>query len=87
MLRYRSFLAWSRRYGTDPVPKDCVLLAALLERLAVSRMIVGHTVQEHGISAACDEHVWRIDVGMSAFYGGTVQVLEIRGDEVSVLKE
>lgn len=78
---------WSRRYGDDPLPEDCDLLESLLEQLAVSRMIVGHTVQEHGISAACDEHVWRIDVGMAAFYGGSVQALEIHGDEVRVLKE
>ena len=78
---------WSRRYAGDPHPEDCALLEGLLARLAVTRMVVGHTVQEHGISAACDERVWRIDVGMAAFYGGTVQVLEIRGGEVHVLKE
>ena len=49
-------------------------------------MVVGHTVQKNGINAACDGRVWRIDVGMAAFYGGTVQVLEIRGDEIDVLE-
>jgi hypothetical protein len=29
--------------------------------------------------------VWRIDVGLSRAYGGPIQVLEIRGDAVSVL--
>ncbi len=77
---------WSRRYGGEPLPEDCALLEALLARLAVSRMVVGHTVQKNGINAACDGRVWRIDVGLAAFYGGTVQVLEIRGDEIDVLE-
>jgi hypothetical protein len=30
--------------------------------------------------------VWRIDVGMSHFYGGPTQALAIDGDEVEVLR-
>ena len=76
---------WSRHYSQDPDGDDCELLATTLEQLGAARMIVGHTVQSGGISSACNERVWRIDTGMSAFYGGKVQVLEIRGGEVSVL--
>jgi hypothetical protein len=31
--------------------------------------------------------VWRIDVGMSRFYGGPVQALALDGDRVTVMKE
>ncbi len=44
-------------------------------------MIVAHTVQE-SITARCDEKVWAIDVGMSRYYGGDLQVLEIIDDEI-----
>ena len=43
-------------------------------------MIVAHSVQE-SITARCEEQVWAVDVGMSRFYGGNVQVLEIVDDE------
>jgi hypothetical protein len=48
-----------------------------MEKLGVKRMVVGHTVQDQGINAACDGTVWRIDVGLSKAYGGPIQVLEI----------
>ena len=57
------------------------------ERANVRRLVIGHTVQEQGINSACDGRVWRIDVGMSKYYDGQVQVLELRGDVVKVLKE
>ena len=34
------------------------------------------------ITARCDGRVWAVDVGMSRYYGGEVQVLEIVNDEV-----
>jgi len=40
-------------------------------------MVVGHSVQPQGINAACDGKVWRIDVGLSAHYGGPLQVLQL----------
>lgn len=74
---------WSRDYSTPP--ERCDLLARALERLGAARMVVGHTPQRAGITAACDQRVWRIDVGMAAHYGGPTQVLEIRGADVGVL--
>lgn len=74
---------WTRRYSTDP--GDCPQLAEVLRQLGAKRMIVGHTPQQGGISAACDGKVWRIDTGMSRFYGGDVQVLQLTGDTVQVL--
>jgi hypothetical protein len=75
---------WSRHYSDDPSSRDCRLLADSLEILGVSRMVVGHTVQSN-ISSACDDRVWRVDVGMSAHYGGVVELLELSDDEVYVL--
>ena len=40
-------------------------------------MVVGHTVQEKGITSACDGKLWRIDVGLAKGYGGPIEVLEV----------
>jgi hypothetical protein len=48
-------------------------------------MIVGHTVHRQGITSYCDDRIWAIDVGLAAYYGGPMEVLEIRGDQVRVL--
>jgi hypothetical protein len=80
---------WIRDYG-EPTPDSaaCASLAAALSMLDASRMVIGHTVQEKGISAACDGKVWRIDVGLSAYYGDrAAQVLEISGERVRPLTE
>jgi hypothetical protein len=41
---------------------------------------VAHTVLR-GITARCDERIWAIDVGISRYYGGDLQVLEIVNDQ------
>jgi len=48
-------------------------------------MIVGHTTNPDGITSACDDRVWRIDVGLAAAYGGPIQVLELRPHGALVL--
>jgi hypothetical protein len=55
--------------------------------LGAKRMVMGHTVQRNGVNAACEGKAWRIDVGLSKFYGGPIQALAIEGDAVKVLKE
>jgi len=77
---------WSRHYSHEPDEGDCSMLSGVLERLGARRMVVGHTVQDGGISPACEERVWRIDAGLSAYYGGKIEVLEIRDEAVSVLR-
>lgn len=77
---------WSRHYSRDTDGDDCRLLAEALGRLGASRMVVGHTVQKERITSACDGRVWRVDVGLSRYYGGTPAALEIAGDEVRVLR-
>ena len=52
-----------------------------------ARMVMGHTPQKPDISPTCNDKAWRIDVGMSKFYGGPIEVLELRGDAAKVLKE
>lgn len=78
---------WDRTFSDDEVPPDeaaCSTLRFVLERLSASRMVVAHTVQD-SINSACDGAVWRVDVGLAEYYGGPVEVLEIRGDQVTVL--
>lgn len=79
---------WSRLYSADVDDAACDTLTDVLNRLSAKRMIVGHTIQEHGIASFCGGKVWCIDVGMSeACGGGTPQVLEIRGDTIRVRRE
>jgi hypothetical protein len=80
-------IVWTRLYSAAPGPAECRMLDEVLRAYGAKRMIVGHTVQRGGIAAACDGKVWRVDCGMSRFYGGPVQVLQIRGDETVVLKD
>jgi hypothetical protein len=77
---------WSRDYSDNPDADDCATLGQALEIIGVQRMVVGHTVHTEGIGSACEERVWMVDVGMAAHYGGPVEVLEIRGEQVSVLR-
>lgn len=53
-------------------------------------MVMGHTIQEAGVNAACGGAAVRVDVGLSAGCGdGRVQVLEILDDgaAIRVLRE
>lgn len=76
---------WSRHYSLDVDADDCLLLAEALTLLHAKRMVVGHTVQNQGINAGCNNQVWRIDVGMAAAYEGSPAVLEIKGAQIKVL--
>lgn len=78
---------WTRVYGNPELDETaCSVLARALDRAKARRMVVGHTVQQGGVSAACDERVYRIDVGLSAYYGGrSIQALEILPSGTRVL--
>ena len=76
---------WSRHYSNAPDASDCALLSETLSALDISRIVVAHTVQEQGITSACQGQAWRVDVGLASYYGGPTQVLLIEGDQVSVL--
>jgi hypothetical protein len=77
---------WTREYSEHlPSAEQCDTLAQTLRLLHVKRLVVGHTVQKHGINNACGGKVWRIDVGLSKYYGGAPTVLEIIGDRTRVI--
>jgi hypothetical protein len=76
---------WTRQYSAAAGEDDCRVLHEALALIPAKRMVVGHTVQRGGISPACGEQVWRIDVGLSRVYGGKPEVLEITGDRVKPL--
>ncbi len=78
---------WTRLYSSDPDSEACGILEEALTALGAKRIVMGHTRQESGIASACGARAWRIDVGMAAYYGGSVEVLEIVGDSVRVLKD
>lgn len=80
-------IVWTRLYGAAPGRAECAMLDQVLTAYGAKRMVIGHTVQRGGIAAACDGKVWRIDCGLSRYYGGPVQVLQIRGDETVVLSD
>ncbi|MDB4997155.1 MAG: serine-threonine protein phosphatase, partial [Myxococcaceae bacterium] len=77
---------WTRMYSTAPGREECATLDEALAAVGATRMVMGHTPQRNGISPACDNHAWRIDTGMSKFYQGKLEVLEIRGSTVTVRK-
>ncbi|WP_437962846.1 metallophosphoesterase (plasmid) [Sorangium sp. So ce119] len=80
---------WARLYSSDPPPtpgsSPCAALDKTLAAMSAKRMVVGHTVQRNGITSACGDKVWRIDVGMASHYGGKPAALEIAGDTVRIL--
>jgi hypothetical protein len=76
---------WTRRYAL-PDGVDCAAAKAVLAGLELRRMVVAHTVQEHGIGAVCDGAVWRIDVGLARHYGGPIEVFELQGDDARVVR-
>ena len=75
---------WTRLYSNEPNSAACEQLDGVLHVLGAVRMVVGHTPQPRGISAACGDKVWRIDTGMSHSFGGALQVLEIEAGRVHV---
>jgi hypothetical protein len=74
---------WTREYGMPEVA--CQQVDIALAMVGAKRMVVGHTVQQNGVNAACDGKLWRIDVGLAKLYGGPIEVLEL-GDSPRVVK-
>jgi len=70
---------WSRHFAAAPDEVACALLKESLSILGARRMVVAHTVRPE-IRSRCDEQVWMIDVGISRYYGGELQALEIVND-------
>ena len=63
---------------SEVVPLSSGEAAKALDALGLRRMVVGHTPQiTAGINACCGGRVYRIDTGLSSFYGGMKQCLEV----------
>ena len=77
---------WNRLYSDAPNRAACDTLSMVLAGLDVQRIVVGHTIQDAGITSYCGGRVWCIDVGMAEHYGGSPEVLEIQGDVVRGLR-
>lgn len=79
-------LVWTRAYGGPETPEVCQIVRRVLDELKVQRIVVGHTVQKEGVTSICDGSVWRIDVGLSAYYGdGPISILEVKAGQVGAL--
>jgi hypothetical protein len=77
---------WTRFYGGDMEAASCDVLGRVLKETGAKRLVVGHTVQKDGINGACQDRLFRIDVGLSAYYGDhPAQVLEITSSGTRVL--
>jgi hypothetical protein len=77
---------WTRQFSSNVDPEDCAELEESLAVLRAKRMVVAHTVHP-SITPRCDGKVWAIDVGMSRYYRGSMEVLEIVNDEkLSVIR-
>jgi hypothetical protein len=72
---------WTRQFSSSVDATDCAVLDQSLAILGAKRMIVAHTVQPT-ITGYCGDKVWAVDVGMSRYYAGPIEVLEIIDDEV-----
>jgi Calcineurin-like phosphoesterase len=78
---------WSRHFAALPEPVVCTLADESLGILKANRMVVAHTVQKV-ITSRCDGRIWAVDVGISRYYGGDLQVLEILdGKDFRVIRE
>jgi hypothetical protein len=86
IFEQRDSPVWARTYSHEPAPEAAAIAAEVLAALGAERMVVGHTVQEGGITSACDGLVWCIDVGLAAHYGGPVEVLLIEDGVARVLR-
>lgn len=78
---------WTRVYSSEEGEPDCADLSDVLRKLGARRMVVGHTPQHRGANSACGGAVWRVDVGLARYFKGPIEAIEIRGDQVNVLKE
>jgi hypothetical protein len=77
---------WTRLFSRNVDDAACAVLDETLTLLNARRMIVAHTVHRDGITSYCDDRIWVIDAGQAAYYGGPIEVLEIRGDVVTPLR-
>jgi hypothetical protein len=79
---------WFRGLSESPTEETDAQVTALLSRLGVTRMVVGHTPRLPGrIEPRFDNRIFPIDTGMLStfFKGGRASALEIAGDRVTAI--
>jgi len=82
-------LTWFREYSQG---NQCDKLAKTLDNLGADRMIVGHTVQDNGITSYCQKlkkSLWAIDVGLSRAFSTKLrcEYLVINNDNDVYIKQ
>ncbi|MEE1673750.1 metallophosphoesterase [Agarivorans aestuarii] len=77
---------WNRDYGGTMSSSACNQLEETLAELGAKRMVVAHTVQRT-VNQACNGKVWRVDVGLSSYYGGKLQAIKITNDSLIQIVE
>lgn len=79
---------WTRLYGGPQLAGEaCTTLQRALAALSAERLVIGHTVQERGVSSACSERVTRIDVGLSSYHGEhPIEVIRFDGQKIDILR-
>jgi hypothetical protein len=66
-LKIINDITWDRTYGARNISSnDCERLARVLNG---GTLIIGHTIQKGGINSKCNNHVFRVDVGLSDSFG------------------
>jgi len=61
---------WHRGLVQGRQSQACPLMKQTLEAVGAVQMVVGHTVQDHGIKTRCSGMLHMIDVGISRAYNG-----------------
>eukprot|EP00238_Polyblepharides_amylifera_P010472 CAMPEP_0196575104 /NCGR_PEP_ID=MMETSP1081-20130531/4663_1 /TAXON_ID=36882 /ORGANISM="Pyramimonas amylifera, Strain CCMP720" /LENGTH=447 /DNA_ID=CAMNT_0041893305 /DNA_START=25 /DNA_END=1368 /DNA_ORIENTATION=+ len=94
----KSSVVWNRMFSNERIlPADWETMYAITQQVLdglseecgveVKRLVMGHTVQRSGINSELDGLVWRVDIGVSnGVLGASPEVLEIQGEDVSVLR-
>ena len=85
LVTSRDSPVWDRTFGLGTA-LDCAALQDMLAEVGAARLVVGHSIQDAGISPACDRRVWRIDVGMGSVHGALPEALEVSAGDVRVLR-
>ncbi|KAK3268383.1 hypothetical protein CYMTET_23113 [Cymbomonas tetramitiformis] len=67
---------WYRGFAMGSERLECPLVAKTLEAVGARQMVIGHTVQDHGVGVRCDGTLHLIDVGISRAYGGEIAAWE-----------
>ena len=68
---------WTRSLALGAEARVAPRLAAVLKRYGATHMVIGHSVETEGIDVRAGGGLIRIDVGMSACYGGPAACLVV----------